>query len=186
MAFCGLISWLIVGWMPVFLQERFHLTQGVAGLSSTGYANVAALPGTLIGGIWADRWSRRTRRARMFVPAIGLIMAVPFVILTANTGVLALAILGMILYRVFSGCADANMMPALCEVVDQRYRATGYGIINMMNAFAGGLGIYFAGVLRDRKVNPALTFDFVALFLIVASSLFYFMKPKPVTRENPD
>ncbi len=159
--------------MPVFLQEHFHLTQGVAGLSATGYANVAALPGILVGGAWADRWSRTNRRARMFVPAIGLLIAVPCVLLTrqyqrpgaGHTGDDPLPRL----LRIHRCQHDAG----LCEVVDPRYRATGYGIINMMNAFAGGLGIYAAGVLRDRKVDPSLTFDLVALFLYLRRPLLF-------------
>jgi len=185
MGCCGLISWVVLGWMPLYLQQHFHLTQGVAGLSATGYANVAAVPGMLAGGAWADRWSRRDRRARMYVPMIGLLIAAPCVLMTANTNVLALAILGLVLYRVFCAFTDANLMPALCEVVDPRYRATGYGIINMMNGIAGGLGIYAAGVLRDRKIDPAITFDLVALFLLVCAVLFYFMKPLPLSKTRP-
>jgi len=178
MFFIGSIAWMILGWMPVFLQEHFHLTQGVAGLSATGYANIAGVPGMLIGGVWADRWSRTNRRARMFVIAIGFIVAAPCVLMAANTGALALAILGLILYRVLYGFADANLMPAVCEVVDVRYRATAYGILNMMSTSAAGLGIYVGGVLRDRKVAPSLIFDFTALFLVIAATLFYFTKPR--------
>jgi len=185
MAFCGLISWVMLGWMPVYLQEHFHLTQGVAGLSATGYANVAGVPGMLIGGLWADRWSRTNRRARMYVPAIGLLLTVPGVFVAANTGILGLAVLGLILYRLFGAFTDANLMPALCEVVDRRYRATGYGVINMINAFVGGLGIYVAGVLRDRKFDPSIPFDFVALFLLVCAILFYFMKPRCAPDTGP-
>jgi len=178
MAFLGLISWMMLGWMPVFFQEHFNLTQGAAGLSATGYANVAAVPGMLVGGIWADRWSRRNPRARMYVPAIGLLITAPGVLMTANTGSLGLAILGVILYRLFGAFTDANLMPALCEVVDRRYRATGYGIISLANVFAGGLGVYAAGVLRDRKVDSSVPFDFVALFLLISAVLFYFTKPR--------
>jgi len=185
MAFCGLISWIVLGWMPLYLQEHFHMTQGAAGLSATGYANVAALPGMLVGGVWADRWSRRTRRARMYVPAIGLVIAVPCVLMTANTGVLGLAILGLVLYRVFTAFTDANMMPVLCEVVDPRFRATGYGIINMMNALAGGSGILIAGALRDRKIDASLPFDFVALFILIAALLLYLTKPRRLPESGP-
>ncbi len=177
MGFLGLISWVVVGWMPVFLQGQFHLTQGVAGLSATGYAFVAAVPGMLVGGAWADRWSRTNNRSRMLVSAIGLLIAVPSLLMAVNTNILALAILGLILNSVFGAFTAANMMPVLCEVVDRRYRATGYGVVNMMYSLGGGLGIYAAGVLRDRKVAPSITFDLVALFLFISAVLFYFTKP---------
>ena len=32
----GLAGWALAGWLPTYLNEEFHLTQGVAGLSATG------------------------------------------------------------------------------------------------------------------------------------------------------
>jgi uncharacterized membrane-anchored protein YitT (DUF2179 family) len=77
------------------------------------------------------------------------------------------------------------MMPVLCEVVDPRYRATGYGIINMMNALAGGSGILIAGALRDRKIDASLPFDFVALFILTAAILLYLTKPRRLPETGP-
>ncbi len=47
----------------------------MAGLSATGYFQMSALLGVLAGGFWADRWSRRTPLARIYVPALGLTIA---------------------------------------------------------------------------------------------------------------
>jgi hypothetical protein len=96
--------------------------------------------------------------------------------MAANTRILTLAILGLILYRLFTAFTDANTMPVLCEIVDQRYRATAYGLVNMMGAFAGGLGIYAGGVLRDQKFDPSIPFDLVALFVLLSAILFYLVR----------
>jgi MFS family permease len=77
----GLASWAVVGWMPTYLNEHFNLSQGAAGLSATGYLQTAALVGVLVGGAWADRWSRRNKRGRIYVPLIGLLVASPPIIL---------------------------------------------------------------------------------------------------------
>lgn len=176
-ALLGMTGWAVFAWMPVFLQEHFHLTQGFAGLSATGYMNAAAVPGLLIGGLWADRWSRTTHRGRMFVPALGLLIASPSILLTATANIFILAILGLVIYRFFLAFADANMMPILCELVDRRYRATGYGLLNLVGAIAAGLGIYFSGVLRDHRIDLGIVFTIEALILVICSMLFYFMKP---------
>jgi len=44
-------------------------------------------------------------------------------------------------------------MPILCLIVDPRYRATGYGFLNMTGTIAGGLAIYVAGALQDLNLN---------------------------------
>jgi MFS family permease len=177
-ALAGAILWTVSSWIPVFLQEHFHLTQGVAGLSATGYMSAAAVPGLLIGGVWADRWSRTNRRARMFVPAIGFLVVSLGILLTANADAFFLAVLGLVIYRLFLAFSDANWMPMLCEVVDRRYRATGYGVLNMMAAVAAGLGIYLSGVLRDMQIDLHIAFDFIAAASVTCALMFYLIKPK--------
>jgi MFS family permease len=177
-AVLGATAWVVLSWMPVFLQMRFQLTQGFAGLSATGYMNAAAVPGLFIGGFWADKWSKTNSRSRMFVPAIGLLVASPGLLLTAGTNVFILAILGLVVYRLFLSFADANMMPILCEIVDRRYRATSLGLLNLTNTVAGGFGIYLCGALRDLKVNLSIIFAIIAAVSAISTILFYFMKPK--------
>jgi hypothetical protein len=58
----------------------------------------------------------------------------------------------LVIRRLF---ANANMMPIVCLIADERYRATGYGIINFCSCFIGGITIYLGGALRDA---PYLSF----------------------------
>ena len=80
--------------------------------------------------------------------------------------------LGLVIYGLAGGCSDTNMMPILCRVADPRYRATGYGIMNLAGSLSGGLAIYLAGILRDRHVDLGVIFtwataEFGALPLIL-------------------
>ncbi len=177
-ALVAVISWTVAAWMPVFLQEHFHLTQGVAGLSATGYMNAAAVPGMLIGGVWADHWSRTNGRGRIFVTVIGLLGTALGILLTANTNVFILAVLGLVIYRLFLSFFDANVMPILCEIVDARYRATGYGLLNLVAATISGFGIYFPGVVRDLKIDLHIVFDIVAPVSVMCAIMFCFVKQK--------
>ncbi|HRT09712.1 MAG TPA: MFS transporter [Candidatus Paceibacterota bacterium] len=114
----GLVGWALVGWLPTYLGERFQLSQGAAGLSATGYLQGASLLGVLIGGAWADRWSRSHERGRLFVPAIGFCLAAPAIFLASVTSLLPLAIGGLVLYGVGRAFADSNMMPILCLILN--------------------------------------------------------------------
>ena len=178
----GVAGWAIMGWMPTYLNEHFHLSQGVAGLSTTGYVNISALVGMLIGGAWADRWSRTNDRARILVPVIGLCVAAPGVLLAANTPVLALALLGLVCYGLARAFSDANMMPILCLISDPRYRATGYGILNFCACAIGGVTIYAGGMLRDAQIDINRIFQFASGIVALCAVLLFLIRPQPVAK----
>jgi MFS family permease len=174
----GVAGWAVVGWMPTYLNEHFHLTQGAAGLSATGYLQSAALIGVLVGGAWADHWSRTDERGRVLVPLIGLLVAAPGILLASSIDWLPLAIAGLICFGLAKAFADTNMMPILCSVSDPRYRATGYGLLNFFSCAIGGLTIYAGGVLRDAQVNVGHVFQFAAGCVLVCAALLYFVRPQ--------
>lgn len=174
----GVAGWALTGWMPTYLSEHFKMGQGAAGLSATGYLQAASLVGVLVGGAWADRWSRTNERGRMLVPAIGLCLAAPGVFLAATTGFLPLAILGLVMYGLNRAFTDSNMMPILCLVTDPRFRATGYGVLNLFSCIVGGLTIYAGGAMRDQQVNLSVFFQLAAGSLILCAVILMFVKPE--------
>lgn len=175
----GLAGWALIGWMPSYLGEHFHLAQGRAGLFATGFSNGAMILGMLMGGVWADRWSRTNERARIFVPMIGLCVAAPCVWLVSITPVLPVALAGLAVYGLARAFADGNMMPILCTISDPRYRATGYGILNFFGTLVGGAAIYVGGRLRDGHVEVSRMFQFAAGGLGLCVLLLALIKPQP-------
>lgn len=171
----GVVAWSVVGWMPTYIKERFSLSQGEAGISTTIYLNAAGLVGLIIGGKWADRWARTNERARFLVPMIGLCLAAPAVLLLANAPLLALALTGLVFYGLGRYFADANMMPMLCLLVDPRSRATSWGLSSLFSTIVGGAGIYAGGLLRDAHVDISRVFQFAAINLLVSALLLYFI-----------
>jgi MFS family permease len=174
----GIAGWAVVGWMPTYLNEHFNLSQGKAGLSATGYLQAAALVGVLVGGYWGDRWSRVHERGRILVPVIGLLIAAPAILLASTVNWLPLAILGLILFGLARAFGDSNMMPILCTVADPRYRATGYGILNLFSCVIGGLAIYAGGLMRDAAIDVSRVFQFAALTTLICAGLLYSVKPQ--------
>lgn len=148
----GVGSWTVIGWMPAYLSERFSLSQGEAGLSTMGYIYSASMIGMLVAGYWADRWSRRDARARIWVGLIGTFLTVPAILIIAHTASLPLLFAALALYGLGRTFPDANMLPILCQIVDRRVLALGYGILNMLAVFVGGASIYAGGALRDAHV----------------------------------
>jgi MFS family permease len=174
----GLAGWAVVGWMPTYLNEQFHLSQGTAGLSATGYLQAAALVGVLLGGWWADRWSRTNERGRIYVPLLGLLAAAPGILLASSLNWLPIVLAGLVIFGLAKAFADSNMMPILCTVTDARYRATGYGVLNMFSCIVGGLTIYAGGALRDAHVNVSGVFQFAAVSVVGCAGMLFFVRPQ--------
>ena len=181
--FLGMVGWLVIGWLPTYYQEHFRLSQAEAGLYATGYVQITALIGVLLGGALADRWSRTNPRARLLLPAIGLLIAAPSVFLASVTTVLPIAILGFVLYALTRMFSDANMMPILCLVTDERYRATGYGILNLFSCLVGGVGIYAGGMLRDRHIDVSILFQVAAVLMVLCAGILFRIRTKPEAAE---
>ncbi len=174
----GVVSWIIAGWLPTYYQEHFNLSQTDAGIYATGYFHTSALFGVLAGGALADWWSRTNPRARILLPALGLLIATPAVFLASSTAVLSLAVVGFMVFAFTRVFVDTNMMPILCLVADPRYRATGYGVLNLFSCIIGGLGLYAGGVLRDAQVDLSQMFQVGALIMLLCAFILYRIKHK--------
>lgn len=174
----GIVAWLAVGWLPTYFQEHFNLSQGMAGLYATGYLYPAAIVGLLVGGFWADRWSRSNPRARILVPVIGLCIAAPSIFIASYTSILPAAVICFMLYSLTKSFIDTNMMPILCLITYPRYRATGYGILNLVSCIIGGAGLYAGGILRDLNINLSAVYQIAAFTMIISILVLIRIKPE--------
>jgi MFS family permease len=176
----GVASWSFSGWLPAYLQEQFHMTQGRAGLTALGYIYSASLIGMVAGGFFADRWTQINPRGRIYVGVIGVLVAIPGVLLVGNSGTLPLVLLGMVIYGFTRPFPDASMTPLLCQIVDRRHLGTGVGVLNMFAVMVGGASIYIGGVVRDAHISITTMFNFGALGLLICAVLLWAIKPRPV------
>ena len=184
LSLAALAAWGITGWLPTFLREQYSLGQGKAGLAATGYVQLGSYLGVLAGGAWSDRWVQRNPRGRLYVVVIGFCLGGPSLCLMASTGQFALAIAGMLCYGLARGFADANGMPILCQIVGGKYRATGYGFLNLFSTFTGGGMIYAGGALRDANISLVKVFQASAIGLVIAGVVLLAVRPNRSTEES--
>lgn len=175
-ALVSIANWGIYGWLPTYLREHFHLGVGNAGLAATGYVQIASFLGVVIGGIWADRWSRTQPRARALVPAIGYCVAGPCLFFGIGADWLPLAILALVVYGLGRGFYDANLMPVVRSVADERFSATGYGLLNFIGCLVGGAMVYVGGWMKDAQVDLSLVFKVSAAGLFVTGLILFALR----------
>jgi MFS family permease len=174
----AIAGWVVRDWMPDILKEKFGLGQGKAGVSAILYVQVAAIVGVVIGGTLADRWMRVTQRGRIFTSAIGMVLFLPALFGVGNAGTLPVAIAGLIVFGFGWGFFDCNNMPILCQIARPEWRATGYGIMNMVSISFGGLGDWAFGALRDRHVPLNIIFGVFAGVALLSIFIVLLIKPR--------
>ncbi len=174
----AIAGWVVRDWMPDILKEKFGLGQGKAGVKAIVYVQVASLIGAVIGGILADRWMRKTNRGRIFTSAIGMALFLPALFSVGNAGTLSIAVVGLIIFGLGWGFFDCNNMPILCQIVRPEWRATGYGIMNLVSISCGGFGDWAFGALRDRHVPLNVIFGAFAGVALLSVLLVLLIKPQ--------
>lgn len=169
----GLVNWMIVAWLPTYYKETFNLSQTVAGVYATAYFWPTSIVGLLFGGYLSDRWSKKKPLARVIVPLIGLAFAAPAIYAGSVSTVLGITVAMFAIYALTSKFTDTNMMPMLYLIIDKRYRATGYGILNMLSTIIGGLGVYVAGAMRDSQIGLSSVYQACAIVLVVCMGILF-------------
>jgi MFS family permease len=134
--------------------------------------------GALLGGALADRAMRTTARGRIYVSAFGMAFCAPALFGLGHAASLPVAILCMALFGLGFGFFDANNMPILCQIVRPEYRATGYGIMNMVSIAAGAGVTVIMGGMRDQGISLAAAFTFLAAVTVVSGVLVLLIRPR--------
>lgn len=175
----GIVGWMLVGWLPTYYKEHFNLSQATAGFFATAYVYPLSFVGVILGGYLADKYSKKNYRGRVWVPIIGLCIAAPAIFLASSTSVVWITVIGFMIYALTRTFSDTNLMPILCMVADPRYRATGYGVLNMFACLVGGIGIYASGVLRDAKIDLDIMFRIAGFLMLICAVILHYIKIKP-------
>lgn len=128
--------------------------------------------------VLSDKWVQKNIRGRVYTSAIGLGMTIPALFLL-GFGHSLVAIVGAgLLFGIGYGMFDANNMPILCQIISAKYRATAYGIMNMVGVFAGAMVTQVMGKFSDGG-NLGLAFAVLGVVVIAALTLqLVCLKPK--------
>ena len=163
----SLPGWATKNWLPTLFDKNLGLDMALAGPMSTITIAASSFVGVLLGGVLSDKWVLRNIRGRIYTSAIGLGMTIPaLVLLGFGHSVVAVVGAGM-LFGIGFGMFDANNMPILCQIISAKYRATAYGVMNMVGVFAGAAVTHLLGKWTDGG-NLGMGFAVLGGIVIVA------------------
>ncbi|WP_278812823.1 MFS transporter [Leyella stercorea] len=163
----SLPGWATKNWLPTLFADSLGLDMAQAGPMSTITIAASSFVGVLLGGVLSDKWVLRNIRGRIYTSAIGLGMTIPALILLGfGHSVVEVVGAGM-LFGIGFGMFDANNMPILCQIISAKYRATAYGVMNMVGVFAGAAVTHLLGKWTDGG-NLGMGFAVLGGIVIVA------------------
>jgi MFS family permease len=178
----SLPGWATKNWLPTLFSDSLNLNMAQAGPMSTITIAMASFIGVLIGGVLSDRWVQKTLKGRIYTGVIGLALTIPALILLGYGHSFPTILGGAIIFGLGFGMFDVNNMPILCQFVSSRYRATGYGLMNLVGIASGAFITNFLGKSIDAG-NLGRDFAILGSVVVVAIALqLTMLHPKYVNK----
>ena len=181
----NLTLWVLYTWLPDFLYEKFSLTLAGAGYTATVYLQTASLVGTLAGGVLADYLYRRTKRARFWLIAIGVLLCAPCVHLIGNCDSLLFTKLAAVAFGLTGGLALANLYISSFDVVPADTRASAVAFMNLAGYLTSGFAPLVIGVWK-QTIGIGRMMSYTALLLVGAALVLFaatkYLVPKDYER----
>lgn len=178
----SLPGWATKNWLPTLFSESLNMDMQQAGPLSTMTLALASLIGVLVGGYASDRWVQKHLKGRIYTGVIGLALTLPALVLIGYGHGLAMIVTGAVLFGLGFGIFDVNNMPILCQFVSSRYRATGYGLLNLAGISAGAVITNELGKALDAgHMNAVFVTMIIAVGIAIVLQLTV-LKPKTIDK----
>jgi MFS family permease len=180
----SLPGWATKNWLPTLFSDTLGIGMEQAGPMATITIATASLIGVLVGGFLSDKWVHKNLKGRIYTGVTGLSLTIPALLLLAFGHNLVMIAAGAICFGLGFGMFDVNSMPILCQFVSPRYRATGYGLMNLVGISAGAVITNFLGKSRDAG---NLGRDFALMTLVVAVAIILnltVLKPQVIDKKE--
>jgi predicted MFS family arabinose efflux permease len=158
--------WLLYGWLPTFLHDKFELSQSDAAFNATLFLQGSTAIGLIGGGWLADKLLRVTKASRYYLMLASLVLCAPCLHAIGNCETLVQLRVAAAAFGLFSGLLMGNIFPSAFEVVPAQLRATAVGVLNLCGALMSGFAALFGGLWKSTLgIDRLLTLTGVAYFL---------------------
>lgn len=149
-AICAFVMYIQLAWTPAYLMRVKGMTLSQMGTFYSPCVGISVCAGSILSGIVFDRLLRKTPRAYGLIPAVSVLLALPFFVagLLIEDWRIAVPLLGIcqlltVMYQVPAVAATQNFISA-----SQRASATAI-LMFVLNVVALGLGPLFVGGVSD-------------------------------------
>ncbi len=164
----GGISW----WMVSFLVRVHGMSQGAASGVMGPIIVVGGLGGTVVGGIWAQRWSKKTPKAMFYVPSLSALAAVPPALLCFfGPPALTLPGLAAAVFFIFLGTGPVNATTLNSVRADMRATAMA-GQLLVIHLLGDMTSPKIIGIISDHS-NLRVGLGATLIAMVLGSGIFF-------------
>jgi predicted MFS family arabinose efflux permease len=162
----------IAFWLPSLMMRSFGLDLAETGRFVGALLLTGGVAGILLGGVIADRWGRRTRRAYALVPAIAYVAGVPLMAAAMLSGSWQAALALFVVPQALVYAWPGPLLTAVQQLVPGAMRSTASACFLLINNLIGlGLGSWFVGAL-SKALTPQLG-DEALRYAMLGTLVFY-------------
>jgi MFS family permease len=163
----------VATWMPTLYERQFHLSQGRANLAFGSLVILAGVPGTLIGGMMADRWVHRFLGARVVIPGVCIATGGALLLVSFIPMPFAAAFVLQLVGFLIAASSIPALSAGLTDVVPAQLRGTGNGAFNMTSIVFGSAAapLLTAAIATQFGGNYRVAFAIVMPVAFVGSLL---------------
>ena len=144
------VGFAALSWSALFLQRAFAMNKAEAGVSFGWIAGFAGGAGSLLGGVLADRLSKRDPRWYAWLSAAVSLAAAPFFAAFARAGDASSALLCFGVFYFLNNVYVPSLWTLVQTLVPPRLRATSSATqLAITNLFGYGVSSVVVGALND-------------------------------------
>lgn len=172
-------------WMPTLYERQFHLAQGPANLAFGALVVLAGIPGTLVGGLMADRWVNRFIGARVVIPGVCIFVSGGLFMVSF----IPMSFAGTFVLQLLAFLAAAASVPALraglSDAVPAHVRGTGFGAFNVASIVFGSAAAPIATAAVATQFGGSYRAAFAVLMPIAfVGALFLLLARRHIERDT--
>lgn len=180
----NLPGWTTKNWLPTMISESLDLEMEIAGPLATVTLSMSSFVGVFLGGFLSDRWVQRNIKGRIFTSSMGLTIIIPALLMMNYGQGFATFVVSAVVFGLGFGMFDTNNMPILCQFIPSRYRATSYGVMNLVGISSGAIITNELGKAFEGNYKEVV---FLIMILSVGLAIFLQLKIlKPTTTDMTD
>lgn len=153
------VSYTATSWLPPFMARVHGMGSGEIGTWLSLIFGIGSGLGYFMGGYLTDRLSRKDRRWYLWLPAMALILAIPFSLVAYFATGKNTTLIAIVLPAFLNSLFLAPCIALTHGIVGIRMRALASAILFfVLNIIGLGLGPFVGGVLSDA-LQPTLGVD---------------------------